>query len=371
MIFELKKDAYEKVREIFKPLEFNLITRAVIEGTSPGRIYVDDVTDPRTAFMCTVEGYYLAGNEHSSTFNMALGRLIRERIFTGDTVREDERSISLCVYPSSWESKLDVIFMDRTPIEVIRRHYIYAKKKSSWEKRVSGDFSVQRIDEGFLKRKDLEIPDHIVSWIKTNWDTIEDFLQKGFGFCTLHDKEVVSWCIADCVSGNACEVGIRTIPDYRRQGLATLTVSATVRYCLSHGFTAIGWHCDEDNLGSIGVAEKVGFERERDYIFYTYMFDEAEHIAEVGYVYCRGKQYQEAAKCYEKAFTMREDLPHYYYHDAARVWAALGNKNKAFRNLNMAIDKGWTSLEFTENCEEFKSFHGTKSWKEIIRRHRS
>ncbi|UCG93546.1 MAG: hypothetical protein JSW13_03530, partial [Candidatus Aerophobus sp.] len=116
---------------------------------------------------------------------------------------------------------------------------------------------------------------------------------------------------------------------------------------------------------------EVGFERERDYIFYTYMFDEAEHMAEVGYAHYRGKQYQEAAKCYEKAFAMREDLPHYYYHVAARIWAALENRDEAFRHLNMAIDKGWTYVEFTENCEEFKSLHGTKSWKEIIQKHTS
>ena len=38
----------------------------------------------------------------------------------------------------------------------------------------------------------------------------------------------------------------------------------TVEYALSSGFSTIGWQCSEDNLGSIGTAEKVGFERERD-----------------------------------------------------------------------------------------------------------
>ncbi|MFQ6125192.1 MAG: hypothetical protein ACE5R6_11395 [Candidatus Heimdallarchaeota archaeon] len=69
MIFELEKDDYEKVQSIFKPLEFNLITRAVIEGSGPGRIYVNDFICPKTAFMCTVEGYYLAGNENNDVFN--------------------------------------------------------------------------------------------------------------------------------------------------------------------------------------------------------------------------------------------------------------------------------------------------------------
>ena len=61
MIHELKKRDFEKVQLLFKELEWNVITSAVIEGTSPGRIFVDRVQDPKTAFMCTVEGYYLAG----------------------------------------------------------------------------------------------------------------------------------------------------------------------------------------------------------------------------------------------------------------------------------------------------------------------
>jgi RimJ/RimL family protein N-acetyltransferase len=33
-----------------------------------------------------------------------------------------------------------------------------------------------------------------------------------------------------------------------------------------------------DNLGSIGTAEKVGFEREREYVMYSVFLDEAEHV---------------------------------------------------------------------------------------------
>jgi RimJ/RimL family protein N-acetyltransferase len=79
----------------------------------------------------------------------------------------------------------------------------------------------------------------------------------------------VSWSLADCIVGDACEIGIHTAEDYRRQGLATLTAAATVDGCLARGLTAIGWHCDVDNLGSRGVAERVGFRHERDYVEYV------------------------------------------------------------------------------------------------------
>ena len=37
----------------------------------------------------------------------------------------------------------------------------------------------------------------------------------------------------------------------------------------------VGWHCPETNLGSIAAAERVGFEKERDYTAY-YVFLEEE-----------------------------------------------------------------------------------------------
>ena len=119
-------------------------------------------------------------------------------------------------------------------------------------------------------------------------------------------NQLVSWCIADCTSGPECEIGIRTRPDYRRQGLASLTAAATVDYCLSHGFTKIGWHTDDDNLGSIGVAENVGFVRAKDYQQYYCMFDEAIHFAETGYRQFQAEQYSKVIESFDEAFKKKE-----------------------------------------------------------------
>ena len=101
MMHELRKRDHEKCRPLFEDLEWKLITRAVIDGTSPGRIYVDRVEDPRTAFMCTVEGYYLAGYYSNDEFNTSLNNLIFERIFAGDTVRKCETDVAIGFHPDS------------------------------------------------------------------------------------------------------------------------------------------------------------------------------------------------------------------------------------------------------------------------------
>ena len=58
---QLKKGDCEKVRSLIRGMEYNLILSTFIDRTSPGKIYVDDLGEPNTAFICTVEGYYALG----------------------------------------------------------------------------------------------------------------------------------------------------------------------------------------------------------------------------------------------------------------------------------------------------------------------
>jgi hypothetical protein len=182
MIHELKKKDYGTVRPLFERLEWNLITRAVIEGTSPGRVYVDRVEKPRTAFMCTVEGHYLAGYDSNDEFNTSLNELILENIFAGDTVRKGETDVAIGFHPDSWKDKMPIILKGRVPLTTARRHYVCTElKEDSWRDRVPKGFRLQRIDEKLLQTPRLEIPAHVTGWMKTNWGSISDFMEKGFG----------------------------------------------------------------------------------------------------------------------------------------------------------------------------------------------
>ena len=381
MIHELKKRDYKKVRPLFKELEWNLITSAVIEGTSPGRVYADRVEDPRTAFMCTIEGYYLAGYANNDDFNASLNRLIFEKIFAGDTVRKDETDVAIGFHPDSWKEKMPIIFQGRTPLTTTRRHYVCTELKVDPRKGcVPKGFQIQRLDERLLLTPRLEIPKHVTGWMKTNWGSTSHFMKRGFGFCTLHGKRIVSWSIADCVSGNACEIGIHTGEDYRRQGLATLTAAAAIDYSLSSGFKYVGWHCDEYNLGSIEVAEKVGFKLERKYIQYYACSNEAHHLEETAQAHIRAKRYKEAIECYEKFFAapseelpkwLREVLPQElgtHYFRVACAKAAIGEDNGALEYLEKAVDNGWLHLDFLTSCKEFESLHGTPAWSSILKK---
>jgi RimJ/RimL family protein N-acetyltransferase len=381
MIHELSKRDYHTVHPLFEELGWNLITSAVVEGTSPGRVYADRVKDPGTAFMCTVEGYYLAGDDRNEEFNTSLNNLIFTRIFAGDTVRRGETDVAIGCHPDSWKEQMPLIFQGRSPLTTARRHYVCTELAADhWMDDVPPGFQVQRIDEQLLQTPQLEIPDHVRGWMRTNWGSISAFMTNGFGFCTVHDQRIVSWSIADCVSGHACEIGIHTRQDYRRQGLATLTAAAAVDYALSSGFRHVGWHCDEYNLGSIGVAEKAGFRLERKYIQYYACANAAHHLEETAQAHFRAKRYKEAIECYESFFRtppgelpkwLRETLPQElgtHYFRVALAKAALGEDNGALQYLDKAVDHGWLNMGFLMSCKEFESMQGTPAWNSILRK---
>ena len=67
MFQELKPTDYEVVRSLFQGFDYSLSIHAAIEGNNPGRIFVDDPEQPRTALALTVEGTLLAGDSLDPT----------------------------------------------------------------------------------------------------------------------------------------------------------------------------------------------------------------------------------------------------------------------------------------------------------------
>jgi GNAT superfamily N-acetyltransferase len=356
---KLQTSDYEKARSLFTGLtDWNLIISATLDGLCPGTVLVDNEANPQTAFMSSAEGDFVVGNPDNAAFVNAL----HTWLFSGN-----REMVYLQYHPAGWEAKLPQLFRPRQPIKHDRLHYTFKQVQVDWRNGIPDGFAIERIDANLLNRPGLKIPDHVMDWID-GWGSVEAFLERGFGFGTVQNNAIVCWCIADCVSGNACEIGIHTLPEYRRRGLATLTVAATVDYCLAHDLTTIGWHCNADNYGSRGVAEKVGFEKDRDYCSHYCYADEVTHLAEMGWVAFQAGQHQKTADLYEEVFALRPDSPDFWYHLAARAWAALGDQDKALGYLNAAIDQGWSAIDDTRNCTEFTILHSTPGWQAALTR---
>ncbi len=370
MLVELKAQEFEKARWLFQGLDYSLSIRATIEGNNPGRIFVDDVLHPHTAFALTVEGYLLAGDCDNPVTLQALQRFLQEKIFTGEVYVGGDESMCLAVHPETWEARLPGLIPTHEVEKLERYHYLCRELAFGWRSNLPEGYRVRRMDRSLLTDPNVVVPDQIADWVTIEdcWGTVDNFLARGIGFCVLQGNQVVSRCLADCMVGEQIDVGIITHSAHRRKGLAAIAAAATVEHCLGHGFSAVGWHCDADNIGSWRTAEKVGFKRNREYIYYYYMYDPIDHLAELGWYYFKRGEREKTVRYYEQVFSQRSDNPDYYYHLAALAWAGLGNKESALKYLSEAADRGWRHVEWTKQHKEFTILHDLPEWEMVLRR---
>jgi hypothetical protein len=114
------------------------------------------------------------------------------------------------------------------------------------------------IDRTLLSNTSLNNTEHIRNEIQWMWPSEERFYAKGFGWAATLESQIVCWCTAEYLSAERCGIGITTVPAFERRGIATATAGKFVHEALQRGMTPY-WECRADNIGSIRVAEKLGF----------------------------------------------------------------------------------------------------------------
>ncbi len=324
-LYAVQPRAYEKLRPIFSQMAgIHLNITAVLEGNSAGVVVADDLGAPSTACMIFGRAYYLVGDPHNCGFNVALdAKLPRDTYFV--------------LFPETdgWEDALAEVLADTYSIPARRRYYVLKQPRiADWQERVPGGFSIRPIDAGLLARG-LDNGDTVEGGILSEWCSLSAYYALGFGFCLLHDETIVSWSCTDYVSGERCEIGINTAWDYRRRGFGTLAATATAAFALASGFSRIGWHCRDNNVGTVGVAENVGFEQAAAYdVFINHWA--AENVTDMSQ-----EQFQAFAEFYEHEFASHPPSSGFPHIVAAKARALSGDRCGCFRQLNQAVDLGW------------------------------
>jgi hypothetical protein len=128
------------------------------------------------------------------------------------------------------------------------------------------------IDAAFLARDDLAYIEHVRAEVAWMWPSLQRFIDHGFGVAALAGNKVVCWCTAEYVSPAACGIGTETLRAYRGRGIATAAAVAFVAEALARGVQP-HWEADFQNVASIRVAEKVGFDRILEAPFWSGSFD--------------------------------------------------------------------------------------------------
>lgn len=269
MIHPLEVEAYETLRSLYQNLRFNLVVDSIIDGTTPAWVFVDQKPAPRSSLMWNKQdALLLAGYADNDAFNRLLGETLMQKIIP-DARKRYIPAMSFYCDPNAWEAKLGTILKGRSVDKASRRFYQYDRLRFDWRRETPSGCEIRRIDESLLESKALENVDQVVGWVRSFWRSNQDFVKKGVGYCLVKEKTIASWCLSVYVSDANYEFGVATVPEYRRQGLATLAASACVGYCEENGLTP-HWHCWDDHQGSIALAERIGFEKPKTYHAYKF-----------------------------------------------------------------------------------------------------
>lgn len=286
MIQPLSSPQFLKARSLFQRLMKNQpMCTAVLDGIYPGKVYVDNLAQPRTALLTThIESEengiwcFLAGEPANEAFNQSLNAAI----FSRQIIADNTPVLFWTCDPDDWGGQMDTVLAPRPPIWFPRYHFISRQVGFDWRAALPSGFTVERMNDDLRHIPGLQLPDDVAA-ILTKWQAMTDPRFMDFGFVTLDRTPpqpiISSWATVDFIAAGTGDLGFFTQPDYRHRGLGTIAVSAALQHGFASGLQQVNWTCDADNPGSVRTAEKLGLERIEDYRQAVLIMDEKKHMA--------------------------------------------------------------------------------------------
>ena len=365
-MYKLDPGEYFLGRKFLGGLDIHLAAKALVEGDSPGEIFLDDKAAPQSMFARTMKRCYLAGKHDNQQFNQQLKQLFVEEFFPRG-INKGERGFSLFYAPGEWEPVIPEHLLDE--IYPQDRHHYYRCKKLSgnWRRHLPGGYNLVKVDKALLENEALGSYADLIEEIHSECQSVPEFLEHRFGYCILQGDQIITWCLSEYNSGGRCEVGIATHPDHRRKGLATAASLALVEKALGMDYHEVGWHCYAGNEGSIATALSAGFEFVSDYPAFWVSYDRAIAMGVQGNQRFERQAYQEAVEWYLRAIA-EKSAPAWVYWNTACAFAHLDEQEKSFEFLHRAVDEGFTDSDHIKNSPHFAQWHGSEEWESLLKR---
>ena len=106
------------------------------------------------------------------------------------------------------------------------------------------------------------------------FESKEQYLELGRGMVLLKNGRIVSGASSYTRYKEGIEIEVDTVSEERRKGLATIVSAALILLCLEEGLYP-SW--DAQNILSVHLAEKLGYEFDHEYTVYEVATDERTH----------------------------------------------------------------------------------------------
>ncbi len=257
----LKPEDFHKAIEQLDKVDYNCyFAKSVLLQNVKGSVYVDSAKNPTVFYIVHPYGMSLLLGDYT---NKTFINNFQNYCLNNDNNRK--QADWLQVFPIECCDVIDKIA--NSTENIIELH-----------KRINFKFNLE-IYQSFRKTIDLDdyhieetnaatfenMPGTVVP--RFFWDNATDFENNSKGFSLFVDGQPISTAFASFLIDDILEIGIQTVDGFQRKGYSALSSCRLIDYCIEKGLDPL-WSCRNDNIGSIKLAYKLGFEVARTGPYY-------------------------------------------------------------------------------------------------------
>jgi hypothetical protein len=253
MIYELQD--IERVRNLFDNWQETLIYSCLQKVM--GKIYVIDPETPKSAMAFV------------GCFAFYAGEPDKELV-----INKPKGFVIMTPQNKAWEACIEQCF---PKAKKVTRYAI--KKETQFDtdylrnivSKLPAGYELKEIDERIY---DMCLPDPVTRDFVSAFESKEKYLEMGRGMVILKNDIIVAGASSYTRYKEGIEIEVDTIEQERRNGLATIVCAALILRCLDEGLYP-SW--DAQNMNSVRLAEKLGYEYDHEYTAYEVSGEERTH----------------------------------------------------------------------------------------------
>jgi len=256
-MLELEYPFPESFNELFRVLEHNLSSVSIMSGYTGSKVYADSLY-PSWLVTYSNSRILVSGDLLNPGVVKAVQRVVDNGVESG-------RRGFVIYYPKDpKKTGIGESIQNITPYPNLRNYYVLDLGEKGYPVKVPEGYRIEQITESLLE-EGYQNTDLVKNEMRSERKSVQDFLEKSFGFCAISGDEIAAWCMSEYNADNRFEIGIETHKDHRRRGLSLQTARACINHGVANGYTQVGWHCWVKNEPSNMLAKRLGFKQMHNY----------------------------------------------------------------------------------------------------------
>lgn len=228
-----------------------------------GNAWADQAQNPNSAQIITGDFCFFAGSP-----NVELVRNIPERYPSACILMVPQNDEWGALIEREYHGKAEKLMR----YAMKKEQGIFSQQKlRSYIEKLPSEYQIRAIHEEMYSQVKTE------QWSKdlcSQFSNFREFERLGIGFVVTRDEEIVSGASSYTVYDKGIEIEIDTKKEYRRKGLALACAAKLILECLGRGIYP-SW--DAANRESVGLAEKLGYHFDHEYVTYAVTDFSADH----------------------------------------------------------------------------------------------